>query len=70
MSIPENIRNEENVYPCERNQMKVISIVEKDGQWCPVRGDRWKFGKIIDLNNYRALADAYAGLDNATVRSD
>ena len=62
LSIPENIRNEENVYPCERNQMKVISIVEKDGQWCPVSGDRWRFGKKIILSDYRELAVFYAKL--------
>ena len=70
LSIPENIRNEENVYPCERSQMKVISIVEKDGQWCPVRGDRWKFGKKIILSDYRELAAFYARLGGGEPISD
>jgi hypothetical protein len=70
LSIPENIRNEENVYPCEKNQMKVISIVEKDGQWCPVRGDRWKFGKKIILSDYRELAAFYARLGGGEPISD
>lgn len=63
LKIPSVIREQENVYPCEWMPRKgVLKIDRKDRQWCPERGDRWKFGKKIVLADYEALAIFYAGL--------
>lgn len=70
LSIPERAREEENVYPCIYTQLSLLTIQQKDMQWCPITGDRWKFGKTIKLEDYQALANFYAGLDNGTTHSD
>lgn len=63
LQLPESIRKEENVYPCVPPHASQLALSKKDSQWCPVRGDKWKFGKTINLGDYQALAMFYAGLD-------
>ena len=64
LQIPESIRREENIYPCIPPSIRSpLNINLKDTSWCPVRGDKWKFGKSISLIDYESLAAFYAELD-------
>jgi hypothetical protein len=70
-SVPESMRDVENVYPCVPSpDRRPLKLAEKTRQWCPVTGDRWKFGKQINVGDYRQLAIFYAELDNTTPQSD
>jgi hypothetical protein len=71
LSVPEAIRREENLYSCvPENRSRLVDIQIKAKEWCPVIGDRWKFGKAIKLDDYIALANFYARLRNATTVTD
>ncbi len=62
LQLPESIRKEENVYPCVPPHTTQLTISQKDSQWCPVRGDKWKFGKTINLGDYQALGYRKTGI--------
>ena len=63
LQIPESIRREENTYPCvPPSNHRPLNVNLKDTSWCPVRGDKWKFGKSINLIDYESLAIFYAEL--------
>lgn len=69
--LPQAIREEENVYPCVPPRGdRPLSFALKEKKWCPVRGDRWKFGKQIRVSDYEALASFYSGLKNAQPSSN
>jgi hypothetical protein len=64
LQVPEALRREENIYPCIPNPRPgLLALGDKEKKWCPDRGDKWKFGKKIDLANYQSLALFYAELD-------
>ena len=64
LQIPESMRREENIYPCLPPSIRnPLHVNLKDTTWCPVRGDKWKFGKSINLTDYESLAIFYAELD-------
>jgi len=71
LKIPAEIRQEENVYPClPIPVVKQLTLNQKTEQWCPVRGDKWKFGKMIKIADYEALAAFYAELAGGKPISD
>ena len=72
LSIPEVIRREENIYPCipDTGLLSALKIGLKDKTWCEIRGDKWKFGKVINLDDYQKLALFYAALDGTTPKSE
>jgi hypothetical protein len=71
LSVPERLRQEENVFSCvPAGPPKLLTLDQKQKQWCPVRGDKWRFGKSIFLADYAGLASFYAGLDNTQPQSD
>lgn len=72
VDVPEHLRQDENVHSCvPARKRELLTLVDKAAaQWCPIRGDRWKFERRINLADYQALARFYAGLDNAQPASD
>lgn len=66
LDLPPIVRHQENVYPCVPRMVdRPLYLTTKDRRWCPLRGDRWKFGKEIKLEDYEALSSFYAKLKNA-----
>lgn len=64
LQVPAAIRQEENIYPCVPTPVPHQLVLGlKDTKWCPIRGDKWKFGKAIKLSDYQSLALFYAELD-------
>lgn len=71
LSVPEKIRFEENMFPCvPESRRALFNIGMKSKEWCPPSGDRWKFGKVVNLNDYEALSGFYSGLSNAKPQSN
>lgn len=71
LSIPEELRREENIYSCLPNESTdMLRMSEKDQQWCNSTGDRKQFGKSIDILEYQKLAAGYARLDGGTYQSE
>lgn len=71
ISVPEMLRQEENVYPCisvRRDQL--LTIATKREKWCSARGDRGQFGKKVNLDEYKDLAAFYADLTNSQPASE
>jgi len=61
LSIPESVRNEENVYSCVPIQRRsVLTATVKDLNWCPPKGDDARFSKQINLPAFQALSIQYA----------
>lgn len=71
LKIPEKIRSEENIYPCvPEPRVGHLTLAQKDAKWCPERGDQWKFGKTINIEDYESLANFYAKLDGGKPLTD
>lgn len=66
LEVPERLRQEENVHSCvpEHRRGRLTLADKSAAQWCPVRGDKWKFERKINLADYQAIARFYAGLKN------
>lgn len=71
LQLPNLIRQEENVYPCvPAASYRPLTLNHKAKSWCPIRGDKWRFGKTIALADYQALAKFYAELDGVAALTD
>lgn len=71
LQIPLSVRQEENVYPCVPTPIqRRLTLQRKDENWCPERGDKWKFGKLIKISDYESLAMFYAELAGSKPISD
>jgi hypothetical protein len=71
LDVPVELRQQENIYPCTpQPRQSKLTLTYKAAQWCPERGDKWKFGKQINLQNYQELSLFYAGLANAKPMSN
>lgn len=71
LEVPESLRRLENVYPCVPNPKAAhLLLVEKNRNWCPERGDKWKFNKQILLTDYEQLSIFYADLDGGKPLTD
>ena len=61
LSIPEESRQEENVYSCIPTlREKNLNIKFKDSSWCPPKGDDGQFIRQINLAAYQAAAIRYS----------
>lgn len=60
LSVPIQLRSEENVYPCIPSKLDMVLIAQKQANWCPPMGDDKQFGKKIVLEEYQAAAIRYA----------
>lgn len=71
LEVPENIRREENVYPCVPKPMVAkVGIPEKSSSWCQPRGDKGQLTRTLDLNVYSEVADEWAELYRWSNRSE
>lgn len=70
LSVPELIRQEENVYRCIPRERAKIDIAKKDAQWCEPAGDRQQFTKKIELSEYRATSITFARRNGRIPSSD
>jgi hypothetical protein len=71
LDVPERLRQEENILPCVPTAGRnLVSLSSKRERWCPVRGDRWKFGRTIRVSDYDELANFYSDLDNTKPATD
>ncbi|KNZ31411.1 MAG: hypothetical protein AD742_17790 [Methylibium sp. NZG] len=65
LDLPERVRKEENIFPCVPAESRtLVTLGLKHERWCPVRGDKWKFDRMINVSDYEALATFYADLEN------
>jgi hypothetical protein len=66
LSLPEKIRQEENVLPCLSREFSGgasgVSIQQKGKVWCAKRDDSRGSSKFIDLIEYKKLADEWAAI--------
>ena len=71
LELPAPIRDSENVYSCvPARSDRPLSLEIKAQRWCPIRGDKWKFHRQINLEDYEALARFYAELKNTRPSSE
>lgn len=60
LTVPSNIRAEENVYSCVPLSTSTLPLIKKETVWCAPIGDKKQFGKVINLEEYQALAVRYS----------
>lgn len=71
LSVPEEMRKEENIYPCIPNPVVAkLDATKKITSWCPPRGDKGQLTKNLDLGVYSEVADEWAALYRWTNRSE
>lgn len=63
MSIPPELRELQNIYPCERKSRRPLTLEEKARTWCEPTGNRGQLTRHIHLQEYEKLAAEYARLD-------
>lgn len=71
LQVPEQLRQEENIYPCIPNAPRhKLTLARKSRQWCPPVGDKKQFGKQIHLQEYVDAATRYSRRDGGKPISD
>jgi hypothetical protein len=72
LDVPDVLRRSENTYPCVPASLpSTLTVAAKERNWCPERGgEKWKFGRRINLGDYEALSLFYASLANQQPRSE
>lgn len=71
LSLPEEIRQEENIYSCIPSDFSHhLTMREKDRTWCTPSGQNEQFKKLIDLREYQRHADSMAKISNWQNRSE
>lgn len=71
LSIPEALRQEENIYPClPEERGKKLTVKVKDENWCPPSGDKGQFSRKINLPAFQALAIEYSRASGIKPSSD
>ncbi|MBI2732969.1 MAG: hypothetical protein HYX44_06640 [Aquabacterium sp.] len=68
--VPSALLTQENVFPCIPERKGLVTIAEKDQNWCSPTGADKKLTKAIDLKEYARICDFYARLDGAKNRSE
>lgn len=71
LQVPEQVRQEENVYPCiPLSTSGKLEATYKETTWCPPRGDKGQLTKRLDLSIYSKVADEWAAIYRWENRSD
>ena len=61
LSIPEEIREQENIFSClPAPGLTNLTLDLKERKWCDPAGDKQQFGREISLKEYQALAIRYS----------
>lgn len=69
-SVPESIRQEENVYRCLPMKGGLVDIKWKDSNWCEPIGDKGQFTKLINLPEYQQASVRFARRGGRVPSSD
>ncbi len=66
LTLPIQIREAENIFPCLPNDIGIrnrkLTILQKDSAWCKRRNDSGASSRLIDIQEYKALADKWAAI--------
>jgi hypothetical protein len=71
MDVPSQIRSVENIFPCvPKDHKAIVTLKDKEAQWCPPTGDKSQFTRQIDVREYVGLAEEYSRLDGGKPLSE